>query len=264
MNSLSAEGKIREALISVPAELADRLIEAYRGLKLAFLDSQHDLCGLRCGKFCEAMVRVLQHHVDGTYMPLGCQLTDFRKECDSLERKPVAAAPESARVIIPRALNFLYTIRNKRGIGHIGGDVDANVIDAMTCVQLADWCLCELIRLVHDLPLTEAQELLDLLCQRSTPFVWKVGKLKKLLIPGLDFKSQTLLLLYSEPSGSAAVETLIQWTEYSNKTVYTRSVLDALHDSRLVHFDRSTNAVTISPSGIRKVEQELTPFLRNN
>jgi hypothetical protein len=106
---------------------------------------------------------------------------------------------------MPRGLNFLYTLRNKRGIGHVGGDVDANSIDAATIVRVADWCLCELIRVVHNLPLEEAQTLLNAITERQIPGVWSVVGKKRVLIPGLDAKAQTLVLLNFTESFVASV-----------------------------------------------------------
>jgi hypothetical protein len=48
-------------------------------------------------------------------------------------------------------------MRNKRGIGHVAGDVDANAIDIATMARTADWIVCELIRINHGLSLEEAQ-----------------------------------------------------------------------------------------------------------
>jgi hypothetical protein len=45
-----------------------------------------------------------------------------------------------------QAIAFVYTMRNKRDIGHVGGDLDANETDAATMVRTIDWGLSELIR----------------------------------------------------------------------------------------------------------------------
>ena len=34
---------------------------------------------------------------------------------------------------------FLYALRNKRDIGHVGGDIEANEIDALIAARVADW-----------------------------------------------------------------------------------------------------------------------------
>src|SRR3546814_10510869 len=106
---------------------------------------------------CSSDLRFSQDQLTNTFTPFGTQLSNFKEECDKLEKTAKSAGHESIRILIPRALNFLYTLRNKRGIGHESGDVDANEIDAATAVRIADWCVCALIRVYYPISLQEAQ-----------------------------------------------------------------------------------------------------------
>jgi hypothetical protein len=92
----------------------------------------------------------------------------------------------------PRALVFIYTMRSKRDIAHVGGDVDANTIDFATMVRTADWIICELIRLYHSLSLEDAQDLVDGISVRQLPDIWEINGKKRVLRPGLTAKQQTL------------------------------------------------------------------------
>jgi len=216
-----------------------------------------DACGLRAGRFCETLLRWLQNELTGNYIPFGTKINNFKDECDRLERTPKAAGHESVRILIPRALNFLYTLRNKRGIGHEGGDVNANEIDAATAVRIADWCICELIRLKYTISLEEAQAICDSISERKLPQVWEVFGKKRVLVPGLSYAQQTLLLLYSNPNTAVPVEDLFAWTEYSNFSYYKRDVIMRLHKSRMIEFDEDTQMAVILPPGIAKVENGL-------
>jgi len=158
---------------------------------------------------------------------------------------------------MPRALVFIYTLRNKRGIGHVGGDVDANHIDAMTMARACDWVICELIRVYHKLSLEEAQDLVDGLAQRNVPDIWHVAGKNRVLRQDLDFKQQVLLLCYQEPGNAVLQEDLFSWVEHSNFTVFKRSVLEPLHKKRLIEYDKSADTVTISPLGIKEVEERI-------
>jgi hypothetical protein len=102
------------------------LLKAYIGLKTAFAEGNFDACGLRAGRFCEVLLRWLQHELTGSHVAFGTRISNFRDECTKLENSAASAGHESIRILMPRALNFLYTLRNKRGIGHEGGDVDPN------------------------------------------------------------------------------------------------------------------------------------------
>jgi hypothetical protein len=241
----------------VPATYRTRLIKSYRQLKAAYSEEQYDACGLRAGRFCEVILRYLQSTLTGSATPFGSHITNFSDECRKLERVPQAAGSESFRLLIPRALNYLYSLRNKRGIGHVGGDVEANRIDASACLNIADWCVCEIIRVVHTLSLEEAQDLLDALSTRTVPEVWSVLGKKRVLDASLDYAAKTLLLLYAEPTAAVAAEDLFQWTEHSTFAVYRRDVLRRLHALRLLEYDLETEMVVISPLGIKRVEETL-------
>ena len=81
-------------------------------------------------------------------------------------------------------------MRSKRGIGHIGGDVDANGIDIATMARIADWIVCELIRINHGVSLEEAQDIVDGISVRQLPSILDVGGKKRVLKDGLKAKDQ--------------------------------------------------------------------------
>lgn len=246
------------ALAGVPdAKLRARLIEAYLDLKKAHLEARYDLAGLNAGKFCEVVLRISQQRVLGASTPLGKRIPNFADECRALVVSPTAAGPESIREIIPRALVFLYTVRNKRGIGHVGGDVDANRVDTMTMTQTADWVVCELIRLFHGLSLEEAQDIVDTLSTRQLPLIWEVGGKKRVLRTGLSAAEEVMLLLYADNQMAVLTEDLCAWVEYSNPSVFRKKVLQKLHTERLIEYDTDSELVHLSPKGVAKVESEL-------
>lgn len=239
------------------AKLRSKLIESYLGLKRAHAEARYDLAGLNAGKFCEVALRIAQHRVLGASTPLGKRIVNFADDCRTLVTSPTGSAPESIREIIPRALVFLYTVRNKRGIGHVGGDVDANRIDAMTMAQTADWIVCEFIRLFHGLSLEEAQDIVDTLSTRRLPVIWEVGGKKRVLRTGLSAADEVLLLLYADNQTAILTEDLCAWVEYSNPSVFRRKVLQKLHADRLVEYDTESELVHLSPKGVAKIEAEL-------
>jgi len=167
----------------------------------------------------------LQNSITGRHIPFNRKNKSFADECRRLITAPSGTGTESERVVLPRALVFLYTMRNKRGIGHVGGDVDANEIDAVLIARIADWVMCELMRVYHQMSLEEAQDLVDCISTRQMPAIWEVDGKTRVLRDGLAAKDQALLLLYSSRDSAVLVEDLCQWVEYSNPSVFKNRVI---------------------------------------
>ena len=161
------------ALSGVQLRYRSRITAAYLDLKKNHLEARIEPAGLAAGKFCEAVLRHLQFVVTGNSTPFNRRIPNFADACRQLITSPTTSASESERMVIPRALVFVYTMRNKRGIGHVGGDVNANCIDLAVLSAMADWVVCELIRLYHGLSLEEAQGLVDGISIRRLPVIWK-------------------------------------------------------------------------------------------
>ena len=248
---------LETALAGVPETLRSRIIASYLDLKRNCVEGRHDAAGLAAGKFCETALRLLQHVVTGSNIPFSKKIENFADECRKLIVSPSGAASESERVILPRALVFLYTMRNKRGIGHVGGDVDANQIDVAVMARMADWVICELIRIHHGLSLEEAQDLVDSISVRQLPDIWEVAGKKRVLREGVKASDQVLLLLYSSADSAVLVEDLCDWVEYSNPSVFKSKIVHSLHKGRLVGYDRETELVMLSPKGAKYVEDNL-------
>lgn len=150
----------------------------------------------------------------------------------------------------------LYEVRNNRNVGHVGGDVDPNHMDAVCVLQMAKWIMAELIRVLHNLPIDEAEELVDALVEREVPIVWEVGGRMRVLDPGMSMKDKALILLH-RTAGSVDETDLVDWVEYSNPSVFRRDVLRRAHRSKLLEYDQVASTVQISPLGIEYVEEML-------
>ncbi len=257
-NTSTSHQALEEALAQIPISFRARLIGTYDSLKAAFVNRDFDTCGLRGGKFAETLLRYLQESLTGAHIPFGTKIQNFSDECINLERLPKSAGVESLRILMPRALVFIYTIRNKRDIGHVGGDVEANEIDAATIVRTADWCLSELVRITHSLSLEEAQAILDAIAERQFPAVWSVAGRKRVLDATLTQSEQTLVLLYSDADTAVPVEDLAAWVEVGRVDNYRGRVLASLHSQRLIELDSDTDCVILSPKGSVEAERILS------
>lgn len=261
MSTSSHSVSLEQALSSLPTALRRRTVKAYVDLKKQALEREYDAIGVRSGKLAEVLLRVLQHLLTGTYTPLSQRLGNFKREAEQLENTPASSGPDGLRILMPRALSFIYTLRNKRDFGHVGGEVEANRIDAITTTRLADWCIYELVRVSQDIPLEDAQILCDAIVQRKLPWVWNVLGRKRILYTSLSYREQTLLLLYSELETGVPTEDLFEWTEHSHRANYRRDILQKLHRSRLIEWDKETEMAVLSPTGTSMVEDSILPRL---
>ena len=256
MSTSSHSPSLDTALSGIQVRYRSKIIVAYLDLKTNHMEARIDAAGLAAGKFCEAVLRHLQSTVTGVATPFNRRIPNFADACRQLITSSTSSASESERVVIPRALVFAYTMRNKRGIGHVGGDVDANGIDLAVLSATADWIVCELIRLYHGLSLEEAQDLIDGISIRRLPVIWEVAGRKRVLQDGLPARDQVLLILYSS-TDNILVEDLISWIEYKRMDHFKYKVLKPLHDKRLIEFDRESDCVYLSPKGASDVEERL-------
>ena len=81
----------------------------------------------------------------------------------------------------------LYEIRNNRGVGHAGGDVDPNHIDATLVVATCNWIMAELVRVFEELPISEAQTLVDRLVEYTCPIIWQNDEVKRIFTERAKF-----------------------------------------------------------------------------
>jgi len=257
MNTPKSKSPLQDALANVPTDYRNRIINSYFDLKSRHAEGKYAAAGVSAGKLCETVIRLLQHELKKAVTPFGQQITNFAGECDSFSQTPKSVANESLRIVIPRALSYLYTLRNKRGIGHACGDVDANAIDGATITRVSDWIVCELIRIFHSMSLEDADALVASLSSREIPDIWEVGGKKRVLRDDLDFKQKTLLLLYSSIESAVLAEDLFSWTKYSNFAVYKKNVLGQLDTTNFIEHDRDSDTVIISPVGIKYVEEQI-------
>jgi hypothetical protein len=183
----------------------------------------------------------------------------MKDACLALEKKSATGKPgdRSLRILVPRALLPLYEIRNNRGVGHVGGDVNPNLMDATAVFSMASWVMAELIRVFHGVSTAEAQEAVDALSERKMPLVWSPGgDLKRVLDTSMNASDQTLLLLH-QAMAWVDETTLFASVEYSNASVYRSNVLGKLHKHRLIEYDKAQKRVCISPKGSAYVEKQI-------
>lgn len=249
-----------DLLLAVPTGLRFPLLAAYTEIARNFVERRWEPSELNGGKFCEVVYSILQGALaGGNYASGPAKIHDMVGSCRRLEQTPEnpnLRGDRSLRILIPRALPYLYEIRNNRGVGHAGGEVDPNPMDAFAVQSLASWILAELVRVFHGLEPAIAQEIVDGLVTKHHPLVWCDGDIKRVLNPSLKKSDQLLLLLYSI-NGWATEEDLRRWVEYANPTVFRRSLLVSNHKQRLLEYDSKHRKAKLTTKGIAEVENRL-------
>lgn len=249
--------KVRTDLQSrLPSELVDVLLSSYEEIKQNFYLGKHEPSELNGGKFVEACFRILQYETNGgRYTAIGTSIRNVIGKLRAFEQIPSANARESFRIHLPRTLLAMYNVRNKRGVGHLGGDVNPNRADASLLVACADWAMAELFRIYYQCSLEEAQTIVDALVQRRLSLVYELEDTKRVLLPRLSYKDKTLLLLASEFPDEVSESDLLAWIEPKDKSSYRRRVLRVLHSERMIEYEEP-NWCKILPPGLRYVETQ--------
>ncbi len=240
-----------QALAEIPPGLRDPLLDEYRSIIQNYMERRWSPSELSAGRFCEIVYTILDGHARGQYADRPSKPKDFVAACRGLEGN--THVPRSFQILIPRLLPALYEIRSNRGVGHVGGDVDPNHMDAIAVVAMSNWVMAELVRVLHGLSVDEAQKLVDSLTERRVPLVWQGEGMKRVLDPKLPLKDQILLLI---ASSATPVETrdLLEWSGYKDKGYFLR-LLRRLHADRMIELASDENKVQILPPGAQYAEE---------
>lgn len=243
-------------LSNIPDGLRIPLIEEYNSIVQNYMEHKWSPSELSGGKFCEIVYTILNGYPNN-YSPSPSKPNNFVDACRRLENK--AGIPRSFQILIPRLLPALYEIRNNRGVGHTGGDVDPNHMDAVAVLSVSNWMMGELIRVYHSVDVSKAQTLVDFLTERRIPIVWQSDDIKRVLNPALSIPDQILLLIASS-SSIVTFDDLFRWLDYSNKQ-YFKKALIKLHNDRFIEYNQYRNDVEILPPGSKYVENKIKELM---
>lgn len=239
------------ALSAIPSGLRDPLLAEYREITRNYAEHRWRPSELSGGFFCEIVYTILHGYAAGSYAASPDGPKNFPEACRKLENN--THVPHSFRILIPRALPALYDIRNNRGVGHAGGDVDSNHMDATLVLAMANWVLAELVRVFHTLPIKEAQALVDALADRRILLVWEGGSMRRVLDPGMKLWEQIIILVASK-SGGVIVTELFDWTGYDNKSYFMKTLRE-FHAKRWIELAKDETTLEILPPGADQAAQ---------
>jgi hypothetical protein len=248
-------------LSSIPEGLREPLLACYREIGANYAEHRWEPSELNGGKFCETVYSIINGVLTGSMPGKPSKPRNMPLACQALEKdnNPDANRPgdRSLRILIPRVLPSLYEIRNNRGVGHVGGDVDPNFLDATAVYSMTSWVLAELIRIFHNVSTDVAQAAVDAIIERKSPLIWEKDGIRRVLDPKMSNRNQSLLLLHGKP-GWVEVKDLFDWVEYSSLPMFVKRIIQPLHKKeRLIEYDSKRKRVHITPLGIAEVEKRI-------
>ncbi len=249
--------QLNHILSGLPEGLKKPLIAEYNDILQRFFERRWAASELSGGRFCEIVFTILDGHAKNSYANKPAKPKRFVDACRALESN--VGVPRSFQILIPRMLPALYEIRNNRNVGHVGGDVDPNFMDAQAVVSMTSWIMGELIRVFHNISPAAAQKFVDGITQRKIPLIWETQQIKRVLNPRLSLKDQILLLI-SSSSQPTKVDDLLSWTECKDKKYFLKT-LRALHRSRLIELAGDETQTEILPGGLEIVEKIIAKLI---
>ncbi len=244
-----------DAFAVLPTALRDDLISAFNEIVRNYREHRWEPSELNGGKLCETVYTICKGWLEGGDYPARAEKPSrFPNKCWEMEAA-YQSVPDSrsARILVPRMMLGLYDIRNNRGVGHAGADVDPNHMDATAVLYTAKWLMAELVRLLHTLSTDEASAIVDGLIEREVSWVWAHGDKKRVLRKGLTWKRQVLVILLTEAGDVPEVD-LFRWLEHPGLPSFRKDVLGQLHKERLVEYDRGSRTVRLLPPGVTAAE----------
>lgn len=243
-------------LSSVPPDLRNPLFAEFNCIVQNYLEGRFSPSELSAGRYCEIVYTILAGFASGKYANRPSKPKDFVGACRALEAN--TGIPRSFQILLPRLLPALYEIRNNRGVGHAGGDVDSNLMDATAVVAVTKWILAELVRVFHTTATDEAQRIVDSIAEVTLPVVWSDGSVKRVLDTSLKLSQHILILLSSCPAGATIAE-LSEWIEPEDEA-YFRRALRKLHKDRLIELNEKTKKARILPPGAKSIADLLANY----
>lgn len=248
------------ALSTIPEGLRKPLLAEYKSIIQNYAERRWSPSELSGGKFCEIVYSILDGHSKRRYPSLPTKPRDMVSACRALESN--THVPRSFQILIPRILPALYEVRNNRGVGHVGGDVDPNHMDATVVVSMCNWIMAELVRVFHNTTTKQAQILADSLAERRIPLVWEGEDMRRVLDPSIKLKDQILILIASTQS-KVLTESLLEWTGYKDRKYFFKT-LRALRDKRMIELAKNEEAAEILPPGSLAVEKMVAKHTTSN
>jgi len=227
-----------EAALSppLPKDIVSRLLDEYTVIKQHLAFRRFQPSEMNGGRFAECVIRLMQLYHTGAYTPFGTHLGSGVAEQLSRQLASNTRLAHSMRTLIPQLTITLYEVRNKRDVGHVGGDVNPNLADSLLVARLTDWIMTEILRICYRCDIHTAQKIADSLNETQIPIVAEVDGFVRVQNTSLDHAQKTLVILYYKRPSKVQDNDLVKWTAHTHSTRFKKDVLGKLHSDALIHY----------------------------
>ncbi len=238
----------------LPNEIVTHLLDEYQDIKQHFALRKFRPSELNGGRFAECVLRLIQFLDNPPHTPFGTSLANS----DSIIRRvePNTSLHESMRFFIPRLARIMLDVRNRRDVAHVGGDVSPNYSDSLFISQNADWILTEILRIYYSCSIDSARRIAATINEVRIPIIADINGFVRVQNTKLDTRSKTLAILYYKNPEKVRDTKLIEWTKYSNSSVFKKNILSKLDSEDLVHYENGF--CTLLPKGIIYTEKNIS------
>ena len=197
--------------------LAKKIVDLFEGIQMSYRLQDFMKLGQEAGLFCEGILMALWRLYNRTTFNItGLNFGNYNvrlqnspsysidpsKDLDDENRRVIR--DESIRLYIPRTLDSIYTLRNKKQVAHLRG-VAIDYLDALLIVQACSWTVSEILSVIANRPDDETLMMIYSIGKMQFPlFEWIQGEiaLKKKKISEV----QGLLLILLASGGQAKHE----------------------------------------------------------
>lgn len=228
---------------SLPNELVDKIVDCYVKIKEEYYLGKYRPASLEGGRFSEVGLRFIQNVIDGTYTGLDDRLPNFHDEVFRLGR--TSGHSDTIRFHIPRTLEVIHDIRNKRDVGHPKGELDANYSDATLTLYSSSWVLAELLRIYYTGNIDESQKIVDEVVRFQVPIVQDFDGFLKILNPDLALWKKILVWALYRKTEGITLKDIEVWLKGRHPQWYILRILKELEeDKAFLHSENGRYFIT--------------------
>lgn len=135
---------ISESLIKIFKNNCSIILEAYTQIEKNLYAGNYEDSITSAGRFAEAILKCLLEKLTKQNYPTTIHFNSALREFEAISMGKIE---EWIRIPLAKALNFLYSLRNKKG-AHISGILYAERMDAITALMVAKWIIISLLEIL--------------------------------------------------------------------------------------------------------------------